>query len=79
MTNFEQLQNIMSDVFSVPQKKITRDLASEDLEEWDSLQHLNFVLVLESHFNLKLEVEDWLILTSVPAILEFIDSRCPSE
>ena len=79
MTNYEQLQDIMSDVFAVPRQRITRDLAAEDLEVWDSLQHLNFILVLESRFDLKLDVEDWQNLTSVPAILEFLDSRYPSN
>ena len=77
MSDFEQLQDIMSDLFSLPRQQITRDLSADDLEVWDSIQHLNLILLLESHFNLKLEVDDWLNLTSVPAILDILGARSP--
>ena len=56
----------------VPQKAITATLRDEDLPEWDSMGHVNLMMALEQTFDLYLEVDDFEILKSVPAILDFL-------
>jgi acyl carrier protein len=62
----------MAEMFQVPEEEITPDLKQEDLENWDSLQHLNLMLALEQDFGVKLDVDDLSTLTSVPAIVEYL-------
>lgn len=56
----------------VPQGTITATLRDEDLPEWDSMGHVNLMMALEQTFDLYLEVDDFEILKSVPAILDFL-------
>ena len=63
----------MVEILQVPEDKITPDLKQEDLEGWDSLQHLNLMLALEQEFGVTLDVDDLSTLTSVPAILKYLE------
>jgi acyl carrier protein len=63
----------MVEIFQVSENKIPPDLEQEDLENWDSLQHLNLMLALEQEFEVTLDVDDLATLTSVPAILKYLE------
>ena len=70
---FEKVRAIMVEIFQVSENKIHPDLEQEDLENWDSLQHLNLMLALEQEFGVTLDVDDLATLTSVPAILKYLE------
>ncbi|MHC4166268.1 MAG: acyl carrier protein [Planctomycetota bacterium] len=70
---FEKVRAIMVEIFQVSENKIPPDLEQEDLENWDSLQHLNLMLALEQEFEVTLDVDDLATLTSVPAILKYLE------
>ncbi len=73
LNTFEKIQALMVEIFQVPEEKITPELKQEDLENWDSLQHLNLMLALEQEFGVTLDVDDLNTLTSVPAILKYLE------
>ncbi|MHC4565614.1 MAG: acyl carrier protein [Planctomycetota bacterium] len=73
MNAFEKVRAIMVEIFQVSENKIPPDLEQEDLENWDSLQHLNLMLALEQEFEVTLDVDDLATLTSVPAILKYLE------
>ena len=53
-----RVRRVASDVFNVPAEKIGPDASPDTLEQWDSLQHLNFVLALEHEFSVEFQPED---------------------
>ena len=57
-TILEQVRGIASDLFSVPVERIKPDSSPENVESWDSTQHLNFVLALEEKFGIQLSPEE---------------------
>jgi acyl carrier protein len=63
----------MVEIFQVSENEIPPDLEQEDLENWDSLQHLNLMLALEQEFGVTLDVDELATLTSVPAILKYLE------
>jgi acyl carrier protein len=71
---FEQVRNLIADVLQVPESEITPETEQSDLANWDSLQHLNLMLSLEQEFGLALDVDELQRLTSVPAILTYLES-----
>lgn len=75
MDSFVQVQELMTDIFQVSEEEISRETTQSDLENWDSLEHLNFMLALEQEFDVMLEVEDLRDLTSVKAILDYLESK----
>ncbi len=54
----QQLISILSDVFQVELSPSIDNLAQEELEEWDSFNHLRLVDELETVFQITLDDED---------------------
>ena len=73
MDNLEQLRETISMTFGVPIESVTQETTQEDVEGWDSVGHLNLMLMLEERFGVRLEIEDMERLTSVAAILAHLD------
>lgn len=75
MSVFKQLQEVIATTLKVPSEKITETTINENLAAWDSLGHVNLMLALEQTFGVYLDVEDFPILTSVPAILQYLQNH----
>ena len=57
-TVVDQVRQIASDLFSIPIDRIQPDSSPDNIEAWDSTQHLSFVLPIEETFNLQLSPEE---------------------
>ena len=75
MSIFKQLQGVIATTLKVPPEKITETPINENLAAWDSLGHVNLMLALEQTFDIYLDVEDFPTLTSVPAILQYLQNH----
>lgn len=75
MSAFEQLRGTLAASLGVTPDTIRTTTRQADLPKWDSLAHINLMVALESTFDVILEVEDFATLTSVPAILGYLQSR----
>ena len=75
MSVFEQLRGTLAASLGVTPDTIRTTTRQVDLPKWDSLAHINLMVALESTFDLMLEVEDFAKLTSVAAILSYLQSR----
>jgi acyl carrier protein len=76
---FETVRQLISAAFNVPAEQIREETVQADVATWDSLGHLNLMLMLEDQFAVSLDVDDMAKLTSVSAILDFLTARCPSS
>ena len=63
-----RLIEVAADVFGVPASALTADSASETVEAWDSISHLNLMLAVEQTFDLRIEPEQMVELTSINRI-----------
>ena len=75
MELFQQVRKIISDTIGVPLLKITRETSNVDFGAWDSFAHVELMISLEQTFDISLEVEDLAKLTSVRAILEYLETH----
>ena len=64
------VKDIMAAIFSMDTAGIGADFSLETVQEWDSLKHVNLVMALEQEFNLRINVEDAVEMTSFPAVCE---------
>jgi acyl carrier protein len=69
---FERVREAVAVTFGIPAAEITRQTTQNDLPGWDSVGHLNLMLVLEESFGLSLEIADMEKLTSVEAIVRAV-------
>lgn len=58
----EKIQDIFRDVFDDEELVVEDSTSSDDVEEWDSLSHIQLVVAVEKTFGLKLtskEILSW--------------------
>lgn len=74
-TVIAKVQDVMCDVFDVDDIEITDATTAEDLEEWDSLSHIRFMITLERTFGFKFLNEEIAELKNVGDLVTVIQSK----
>ena len=68
-----QVKKIIARVLNVPLERITDELSSGDIPEWDSVGNLAIISTIEQEFELEFPLEDLFDLTSVRSLVEEVD------
>ena len=55
--------------------EITEKITSDDIEDWNSLNHLTLVGEIEQAFNIKFSMQEMLDMKSVKVILDVIEKE----
>jgi acyl carrier protein len=69
------IQTIFRDQFLNDSLVITESTSPVDIEEWDSLAHVNLLLATEMAFNVRFTAEEMGNIDGVRALLGTIDSK----
>lgn len=69
---FEKLNGIFCDVFDDDEIVISEDTTSADIEDWDSLEHINLVVATERCFGVKFNMGEVSKLKNVGAMVDLI-------
>lgn len=60
---YRKLSKIFEDVLDLDETpKLTDDTSANDVEEWDSLSHIQLVVAIQNEFNIKFtssEIQQW--------------------
>ncbi|MBD01342.1 MAG: acyl carrier protein [Crocinitomicaceae bacterium] len=70
-----KLVKLLSDVFEMKEIEITIDLVKDDIDSWDSLKQMDLVLSIENNYDITLEMEEIVKMSSVKSIVEIIESK----
>ena len=68
----ERAFRVLSEVMDVPLDSITEDSTPENIENWDSLQHMNLVLALEEEFDVQFNDEQVMEMDRVRRMIEIL-------
>lgn len=60
-----KLEELMVDVFDVDDLAVTDKTSADDIEEWDSLSHIRFMITVERFFKIRFLNEEVSDLRSV--------------
>jgi acyl carrier protein len=53
-----RIKKVMSDVFNINLNLINNDSSPDNIENWDSLNHMNLIVALEEDFNIEFDDKD---------------------
>ena len=59
---YEKLNEIFMDVLDLDECELTDETSASDIEEWDSLSHIQLIVAIEKAFKIKftsLEIMKW--------------------
>ncbi len=71
----EQLQPIFQDILDQPDLVITRESNAQNVEDWDSLAHINLITAIEKHFKVKFALGDLQELKNVGEMVDLIQAK----
>jgi acyl carrier protein len=70
-----QIQQVFRDVFGLTDLVIYDSMTASDVEEWDSLTHINLVVALERSFKIKFTTGEISNLRNVGELTSLIRSK----
>ena len=71
----EKLQSVFVDVFDDEDLRISNSTNSDDIEEWDSLNHIILVLSIEKCFNIRFMTGEVQSLKDVGEMIELLEEK----
>ena len=70
-----QLQPIFQDILDQPDLTITRESSAQNVEDWDSLAHINLVTAVEKHFKIRFALGELQELKNVGEMVDLIRTK----
>jgi len=74
-----QVRDIIADVLDQPDLQVTRDTTADDVEGWDSFNHINIVVAVESHFGIKINTAEIEEVRNVGELIDLVEKKLKSK
>jgi acyl carrier protein len=74
-TTLDRIRQMVADIFSLSADQISAASSPDNIEDWDSLQHLNLVLAVEKEFDLQFSPEEIEQMLSVELIADLVEEK----
>lgn len=72
---YETLNEVFRDVFDDESIEVNDTTTSEDIEEWDSLEHINLIAAVEQEFGIKFNMGQVVTMKNVGEMVDIILSQ----
>ena len=72
---YERLNNVFRDIFDDETIEVNANTTSSDIEDWDSLEHINLIVAIEQEFGMKFNMNEVTTMKNVGEMVEIIKSR----
>ena len=75
---YGELTPIFRDLFDDESLVLTPELTAAEVPEWDSFNHINLVVAIESHFGVKFQTAELESLQSVGQLVDLLQKKLVS-
>lgn len=74
-TVFEALNQVFQDVFDDDEIQVGDSTTADDIEDWDSLEHINLIVAVEKRFGIKFNMGEVTTMKNVGEMADIILQR----
>jgi len=72
---YEKLEVIFKDVFDVEELELADETTADDIDEWDSLSHIQLIVAIEKEFGVKFTSAEILSWSNIGEFVDGISSK----
>ena len=72
---FKRVQDIFRDIFDEDTLIISDNTSPEDIEDWDSLNHILLLSAIQEEFNIEIGLEEMQLVNDVSTLLNIIKNK----
>ena len=69
---YERLNEVFRDVFDDEKIMVSDNTTSNDIEDWDSLEHINLIVAVEEEFSFKMPMGKVVTMKNVGEMVDII-------
>jgi acyl carrier protein len=70
-----QIEQLFSQVVGKQEVTLTENSTASDVEEWDSLNHIQFISAVEKHYNIRFDLDDLLEFENIGDLITGIQDK----
>ncbi len=71
----ERVQTVFRDVFDDPSIEIFDDMTAKDIEDWDSLAHIQLISAIQDEFGVKFSLQEVVSIKNVGEFIHLISEK----
>ncbi|QDZ08073.1 acyl carrier protein [Sphingomonas panacisoli] len=68
----ETIQGIVESVLGVPGVAMTEDTTAQDVDGWDSLTHVQIIVAIEQHYNIRFSFSEVAQLENAGSLIDAV-------
>lgn len=69
------LNKIFQDLFDDDDINVTRETTADDIEDWDSLEHINLIAAVERKYKIRFTMKEVSSMKNVGEMIDIISER----
>ncbi len=73
---YERVNDVFRDVFDDDSITVTDETTAEDIEGWDSLEHVSLMMAIGTEFGIKIPLNKVNSMQNVGEMVDFIAETC---
>ena len=73
-----RVSKIFNDVFNIKKFKLKKTTSAKDISNWDSINNLKLIIVLEKEFKIKFDPDEIIKIKNVGELIKSIEKKIKS-
>lgn len=72
---FDKMEEIFTDIMDLKDIKLNDETSADDIEEWDSLSHIQIIVAIEKAFGIKFSSQEMITWKNVGDMVDCIQKK----